>query len=354
MKWVLLHQNEMGEMESLNVKGALRTTNVLIDEQIDNIHKYTPKSEVFIISDRQVYPMVKDRLPDFPVYLVYPGDYSKSLRVATSIYRWLQDHYADRSAFLLGVGGGVISDLTGFVAATYLRGVNFGLVPTTVLAQIDASIGGKNAINFDGFKNVVGTVYHPEFILCDHTLLSMLPKEEVQGGVAELIKHAIIADAEKFDTIYRHAEEVLSVNHGILDPLIAWSIQLKRTFVESDEFEHGDRRKLNFGHTWGHAVEALTGVHHGFAIATGMVFAARFAHAKGLCDETVVMRIQEILQRYGLPTEAKVLPWVVYEAIERDKKRDKDTIHFVFPRRVGEVVVEQIRLEELRSFIVGQ
>lgn len=341
-------------MENLRVKGALRSTEVLIGESIDNLKKYMPEEEVFIISDRQVYPMLQERLPKFPVFQVYPGDYSKSLRAATSIYRWLQDNYADRSAFLLGVGGGVVSDLTGFVAATYLRGINFGLVSTSLLGQIDASIGGKNAINFDGFKNVVGTIYHPEFILCDHTLLKTLPKEEIQGGLAELIKHAIIADDEMFNRINDHAEEILAINHDILDPLIAWSIDLKRGFVENDEFEHGDRRKLNFGHTWGHALEAVTGIHHGFAVSIGMVFAAKFALARGLCDATVVERIENILKRFGLPTETKVLPWVVYEAIERDKKRDRDAIRFVFPRRIGEATIESIKLDELRAFVEGK
>lgn len=341
-------------MKNLSVKGMLRSTEVLVDESIDNLKKYIPAEEVFIISDRQVYPMLEARLPKFPVLQVYPGDYSKSLRVATSIYRWLQDNYADRSAYLLGVGGGVVSDLTGFVAATYLRGINFGLVPTTLLGQIDASIGGKNAINFDGFKNVVGTIYHPEFILCDHTLLATLPKEEVQGGIAELIKHTLIADETRFNLVNDNAEAILALDHRVLDPLIGWSIELKRSFVEDDEFEHGDRRKLNFGHTWGHAVEAVTGMHHGFAVAIGMVFAARFAHARGLCDATVVDRIIGILQRFGLPTEAKVLPWVVYEAIERDKKRDRDSIRFVFPRRIGEANIETLKLDELRAFIEGK
>lgn len=341
-------------METFRVKGALRTTTVLIGESLDNLKDYIPKQDVFIISDRQVYPMLRDRLPQFPVFQVYPGDYSKSLRVATSIYRWLQDNYADRSAFLLGVGGGVVSDLTGFVAATYLRGINFGLVSTTLLGQIDASIGGKNAINFDGFKNVVGTIYHPEFILCDYTLLHTLPREEVQGGLAELIKHAIIADEEKFNWLSSNAAEVLALDQSLLEPLIAWSISLKRGFVENDEFEAGDRRKLNFGHTWGHAIEAVTGIHHGFAIAIGMVFAARFAHARGVCGSDVVDRIVDILQRYGLPTDAKVLPWVVYEAIEKDKKRERDAIRFVFPVRIGEVVVQPVRLEELRDFVEGR
>lgn len=341
-------------MKSLRVKGMLRSTEVLVGESIDNLQRYLPGKEVFIISDRQVYPMLEGRLPQYPVLQVYPGDYSKSLRMATSIYRWLQDNYADRSAFLLGLGGGVVSDLTGFVAATYLRGVNFGLVPTTLLGQIDASIGGKNAINFDGFKNVVGTIYHPEFILCDHTLLATLPKEEVQGGIAELVKHTIIASEERFNEVNENAEAILSINHDVLDPLIGWSIELKRGFVEDDEFDNGDRRKLNFGHTWGHAVEAVTGMHHGFAVAIGMVFAARFAYARGLCDASVVERITKILQRFGLPTEADVLPWVVYEAIERDKKRDHDSIRFVFPRRIGEASIETIKLEELREFIDGK
>lgn len=338
-------------MKTIEVKAAQSVTKVYVGQSLDALSELIPVSRTVIITDRTVYPMLKDRLPDVPVYQVYPGDYSKSLRVATTIYRWLQELSADRNAFILGVGGGVPCDLAGFVAATYLRGVRLGFVPTTLLAQVDASIGGKNALNLYGFKNIVGTFYQPEFILCDHTLLKTLPEVEIHGGIAEMIKHSIITSEEKFDFIRDNSSQIASLQENVILPLIDWSIGVKKHFIELDEHDNDIRRVLNLGHTWGHAVEGITGIHHGQAVAIGMVFAVRFANHLGLCDHSIVEKIENILTTYGLPTRTDVLPWVIFEAMLRDKKRDADAINFVFPTRIGHCEIHKITIADLKRYI---
>lgn len=338
-------------MEELTIKGAFGSTKVYLGANLESLVEYVPTSNVFILTDRDLYPRIKHRLPSFPTHCVYPGDYSKSMRNATTIYRWLQNHGADRDSFILGVGGGVVTDLAGFVAATYLRGVHLGLAPTTLLSQIDASIGGKNALNFDGFKNVIGTIYPPEFILCDYNVLDTLPKVEVRGGLSEMVKHAVIADAQAFEKIDRNADRLLALDREVLDPLIGWSIRLKQRYVEADEFDHNERRQLNFGHSWGHAVEAVTGMHHGLAVSIGMVFATRFAQYKGHCDMKTVERLENLLAKLGLPLETDVLKWVIFDVLQRDKKRVENAINFIFPTRIGEVIVEKVTFDELRDYI---
>lgn len=338
-------------METITIHGTLRDAKIYVGGHVEDIGQILTAQEVFILTDRNLYPRVRGLFPGQPIFQVVPGDYSKSLRVATSVYRWLEDGHADRNAFLLGIGGGVVTDLAGFVACTYLRGIRLGLVPTTLLSQVDAAIGGKNALNLDGFKNVIGTVYQPEFIFCDHGFLGTLSSEERSGGASEMIKDTIIDDRAQFDYMLSHAEQVLQVDHAVLDPLIAWCIKMKKKFIEADEFDHDERRKLNFGHTWGHAVEAITGIHHGYAVAIGMVFATKFAVHLGLCQEDTLQALLQILAAYHLPTETKVLKWVVLDTVERDKKREDEHINFIFPKRVGETVVVPISREQLRAYV---
>jgi 3-dehydroquinate synthase len=338
-------------METISIHGTLRDAKIYVGAQLQDIGQYLPTKEVFVLTDRNLYPRFKALFPSQPIFQVIPGDYSKSLRVATSVYRWLEDAQADRHAFLLGIGGGVVTDLAGFVACTYLRGIRLGLAPTTLLSQVDAAIGGKNALNLDGFKNMIGTVYQPEFILCDHTLLGTLSEEERSGGAAEMIKDTIIDDKGQFDYMLSHAEQVLEVDHAVLDPLIAWCIKMKKKFIEADEFDRNERRKLNFGHTWGHAVEAITGMHHGYAVSIGMVFATRFAVHLGICEEETLQALLKILEAYHLPTETKVLKWVVLDTVERDKKREDENINFIFPKRIGETVITPISCEQLREYV---
>ncbi len=338
-------------MRSIQLKGHSTQTNILVGVPFTQIREYTQSSEVFILTDDNLKQRVISEFPDIPVFAVTPGEHSKSLRSATEIYRWLQNRHADRHALLIGIGGGVVCDLTGFTAATYMRGIRFMLIPTTLLSQVDAAIGGKNAVNLDGFKNIVGTVYQPEIVLCDLDFLTSLPTTEIVGGMAEVIKHCIISDIEHYDFLMANHQKISGLDMQTMEELIAWSIDLKRAFVEKDEFDLGERRKLNFGHTWGHAVEGVTGMHHGNAVSIGMVFAARFGHHLGITPADTVERIERILSLYGLPLETTVLPWVLYEAMQKDKKKDDDTINFIIPSRIGEVVVQRVDIEMVKDFI---
>lgn len=340
-------------MKTIALEGSLGKSQITLGVPYTTIAEHFATEQVFVITDQNVLPFVQRDFPSVLVHTILPGEHSKSLRNATEIYRWLQHHRADRQALIVGIGGGVVCDLAGFVAATYLRGVRLFLVPTTLLAQVDASVGGKNAVNLDGFKNIVGTVYQPELIVCDMAFLSSLPCHEVQGGLAEVIKHSLISDAEQLEYLASHSEEILSLDPDLMELVVAWSVETKRRFVELDEFDHGERRKLNFGHTWGHAVESVTGVHHGFAVATGMYFAARLGVELGFTAPGTLEAIQRVLLQYGLSLTTQVQPWVIFEAMLKDKKKDNDAINFIFPTSIGSVVVERVPIEEVRKFIEG-
>lgn len=337
----------MRTIELNNVLG----TRIYLDGRLEDLTELLGGRPAVMITDTHVAKLLEVRLPKWSTYTVMPGEHSKSLREASEIYRWLQNHDQDRDTVIVGVGGGVVCDLAGFVAATYMRGLPLILVPTTLLAQVDASVGGKNAVNLDGFKNIVGTFYQPESILCDYSVLHTLPIEEVRGGIAEMIKHSMIADKTMFDYFKEQSKALLALDDGVIRELIPWSIQIKKDFIEADLYDHSIRRTLNFGHTWGHAVEAVTGMHHGLCVAIGMYFATRFAVQKGYCDSSLLTELGELLVQYGLPTATTVLPWVVFEAMKRDKKRSSSNIHFILPRDIGTTEIVDVSLDELKSFL---
>ena len=340
----------LGAMETICLNNEVATA-IYLEGNLERLPKILGKRNAVLIADEHVATLLKERLPKLLTYTVASGEHSKSLREASEIYRWLQNNGIDRDTVLVGLGGGVVCDLSGFVAATYMRGIPLVLIPTTLLAQVDASVGGKNAVNLDGFKNIVGTFYQPEAILCDYSLLNTLPLEEIRGGVAEMIKHCMIADATMFDYFHAHAESILRLDPEVVREIIPWSIRIKKNFIEADLFDHGIRRILNFGHTWGHAVESVTGIHHGLAVAIGMCFATRFAVHKGYCDAELLAALESLLIQFGLPTRSDVLPWVVFEAMKRDKKRSASDIHFILPETVGLTTVVDVSIEELKSFI---
>ncbi|MGP1362979.1 MAG: 3-dehydroquinate synthase [Bacteroides sp.] len=337
-------------METLVLNNGEGTC-VYTDTNINILEKlYNGRRAVYII-DQHIRSYLPKSIQEGQVYEISAGEHSKSLREASEIYRWLQDEGVDRDAVIVGIGGGVVTDLSGFVAATYMRGIALILVPTTLLAQVDASIGGKNAVNLHGFKNIIGTFYQPEAIICDYSFLRTLPIEEIRGGVAEMIKHCMIADATTFNYFATNAESILALDPIFLQEIIPWSIQVKNSFIENDIEDHNLRHTLNFGHTWGHAIESVTGIHHGLAVAIGMCFATRFALYKGLCSQEVLASLESLLTRFGLPTSSNVLPWVVFDAMKRDKKRSANCIHFILPVAIGHTEIVDITFEELKQFI---
>ncbi len=273
------------------------------------------------------------------------GETHKSLATASRLYDELVAFQMDRSSTVLALGGGVIGDLAGFVAATYMRGVHFVNIPTTLLAQVDSAIGGKTGVDHPEGKNLIGAFYQPRMVLCDPELLSTLPEKEIQAGMAEVVKYGVISDPEFFDFLESHLSEILQLRLDAVSVVVRSSCTVKADVVERDERESGLRAILNFGHTLGHAVESLTGYTryiHGEAVSMGMVAAARIAYRMDLCDERTVLRLKELLDRIGLPTTMpEIDPGEVMRILSHDKKVRDGKVRFVLPRRIGEVVIRE-------------
>ena len=279
-----------------------------------------------------------------PVLITVPaGETAKSLKTVQACYDQLTRHRFERQSFIVALGGGVVGDLAGFVAATYLRGIAFVQVPTTLLAQVDSSVGGKVGVNLKAGKNLVGAFYQPRLVLCDLEMLATLPLREYCAGLAEVIKYGIICDAALFERLERDLPKLLRREPGILSAVVARCCESKAEVVRQDETENALRAILNFGHTIGHALEAIShyGQYlHGEAISIGQVAAARVsARVLGL-PESHVQRIRTLFERAGLPTEAKLnrpQREQLKAAMRLDKKVRAGEVKFVLARRIGKV-----------------
>ena len=245
-------------MKNINIKGITGDSTIKVGECLENVRNYIPVEKVVIITDSNVRGYYQKDFPPCEVIEIGIGEKIKTLDTVNNIYEKLLLLEADRSCFILGIGGGIVCDIAGFVASTYLRGVRFGFVSTTLLSQVDASVGGKNGVNFQGYKNMVGVFNQPEFVICDMKLLKTLPEKEVLCGLSEIVKHGAIADAELFSYLEKNHEKALGLDTKVIERLVYDSVVLKSTVVNKDEKESGERRKLNFGHTLGHAIENET------------------------------------------------------------------------------------------------
>ena len=274
------------------------------------------------------------------------GEQYKNLDWANSIYTALLINSFDRNSALLALGGGVIGDLTGFAAATFMRGVPFVQVPTTLLAMVDSSVGGKTGVNHPMGKNMIGAFYQPKKVLMDLSVLRGLPREELLSGMAEVIKYGVIRDAAFFDYLEKNREKILSLDPDALEYVVRRSCEIKAEVVSKDEREGGLRAVLNFGHTVGHAIETAENyrMRHGYAVAVGMVYASRLAHKTGLCGAAVPERVEHLVRSYNLPSDLSALgrkPAVaaLMDTMQLDKKAEGGKVKFVLPKRIGEVVI---------------
>lgn len=339
-------------IDPVTIQGHDGPSRILIGERLNRLGEYLPPgSPVVCISDQTVYDLYGDGFPSADVILIGQGEGSKTLDTVTDIYRQLMDLGADRGTVVAGIGGGVVCDVAGFAASTFMRGLRFGFVATTLLAQVDASVGGKNGVNLDGFKNMVGVFRQPEFVICDTALLRTLPDVEIRSGFGEIIKHAAIASKEKFDFLVAHRKQALARDIDVINTLVGESVRIKAGVVNRDETERGERRKLNFGHTIGHAVERATGLAHGEAVSVGMRAAADLSVSRGLLDPAAARRLEELLADMGLPTRVDLDPDVVIDGILRDKKREQDDIQFVLLDGIGSAVVHPLPVETVTAFI---
>lgn len=286
--------------------------------------------------------------------LISDGERAKTLRTAARLYDACLEHGLDRSSAIIAFGGGVVGDVTGFAAATYLRGIALVQVPTTLLAQVDSAIGGKVGVNLPGGKNLVGAFHSPALVVCDPDVLASLPSREFRAGLYEVVKYGVIASRPLFDRLTSQLYRVLAVDNELLTPLVAECCRIKARVVMEDERESGPRRALNFGHTIGHALEAITNYRrfrHGEAIGYGMLAAASLSVARGAMPDGDETRLQRLIAAMGtLPRVNDLKVGDALDVIARDKKVVRGRLHFVLARGIGATtVVADVQEKELRA-----
>jgi len=270
------------------------------------------------------------------------GEEQKSLETAGRLYDELSNFYAERTTPILALGGGVIGDVAGFVAATYMRGVPLIQIPTTLLAQGDSSIGGKVAVNHGQLKNKIGAFYHPRLTISDISTLKTLSPRELSDGLAEIIKHGVILDGEFLSYLEENLDKIKSLDDQVLEGVVSRSAEIKAGVVEKDELDLGLRNILNYGHTVGHAIESVSElkVWHGEAVAIGMIAEARISNKLGMLDQKEVSRLKSLITRAGLPTEIPGLEVEkIIQAMKHDKKILQGKLRFALPKSIGNVFI---------------
>jgi 3-dehydroquinate synthase len=298
-----------------------------------------------LITDDHVFNAHEKRFSRWNTIVLKPGEKYKVQETVDAVVSQLLDAGAARNTTIVGVGGGVITDITGYVASVYMRGIRCGFVPTTLLAMVDASIGGKNGVNAGQYKNMIGTIRQPAFIFHDPAFLNTLPEAEWQNGFAEIIKHAAIKDAAMFRELESAGLKNYRRKKDAMATLIKRNVVLKTRVVTNDEFETGDRKLLNFGHTLGHALENQYRLSHGEAISIGMSFASLLSGQHTGFKEPE--RVLNLLEQYGLPCFLKFDRDKVMDGIRHDKKKHGDAIDFILLDKIGKGVIRPIPFTEL-------
>ncbi len=326
-----------------------KKTTCYLDADFSYLEKLVARDQAVLITDEHIFSAQRKKFNGWKTIVISAGEQYKVQETVNSIINQLIGFGADRKTWLIGVGGGVVTDLAGYVAAIYMRGLSFGFVPSSILAMVDASIGGKNGIDVGVYKNLIGTIRQPVFLLYDYSLLKSLPKEEWVNGFAEIIKHAAIKDAALFRELEKNKLTFYQKDKAALARLIRRNVAIKSAVVEKDEFEHGDRRLLNFGHTLGHAVENLYKLSHGQAISIGMVAACMISEEYANFGDTD--RVIATLKKYGLPTQASFDPKEVMSVLRMDKKRVKDSMNYILLNKIGQGVVKVIPIVQLEKLL---
>ena len=337
-------------MEKITINTPGFTSEILVGEKWETVAGMLPEKGAVIITDDNVSHLYGSKFPKVPVFSISPGEGSKKLETIEYLAEQLLDEGIDRAGFILAIGGGVVCDVAGFLASIYMRGIGCGYVSTTLLSQVDASTGGKTGVNLGGTKNMIGTIRQPEYVICDPAMLTTLTNDEYLSGLGELIKTAIIGDKELFELLEKRSDEIMSRNSALLTLVIARSVRFKGMVVTNDEKEAGLRRILNFGHTFGHAVEMQKELKHGFAVASGMEIATDFSFERGYISISEKERINNMLKRYKLISELDLTDDQMERLVVHDKKKSGKDIHFVFTRGIGTAFVEKIPVSEVLGF----
>lgn len=351
-------------MKIININLGSKNYDVMIQKGIvkdsasiiNNLYDY---KKIAIITDENVYELHGDSLNksfgfygyDIKFIVIKPGEKSKSLDVLSYIYGKLADYNIKRDDLIVAFGGGVVGDLSGFAACTYLRGIDYIQIPTTLLAQIDSSIGGKAAVNLENGKNLVGAFYQPKLVLIDYEVLDTLPEKYIKDGLGEVIKYACIKDSEFFKTL---SNMKISQFKDNMEYIIYNCCNIKRKIVEGDEFDVGDRMLLNFGHTLGHAIEKLYNYSytHGEAISLGMYYITKLSEKMGFTEAGTSESIKNILTNYDIKYELSDLNLEsLSDLVLLDKKNKSEYITFVFLKKIGDGFLEKFPSDNINNFL---
>lgn len=348
-------------MEKIDVTLSSDSYTIMIENGFDSIKeqlsfiKKTP-SKIALITDNNVADL---QLMNFInesgylweqifYYVIKHGESHKSLESSIDIYKFLMNLRIDKHDIIIAFGGGVVGDLTGYVASTYYRGIPFVQIPTTLLAQIDSSIGGKNGVNFKGIKNIIGTFYQPKLVYISTKVLNTLSRKEIRNGIAEAMVHGIIMEPDLITYIDNHIEDIYSLKEEILIQFIFRNCKIKSKIVEQDALDKGIRQILNYGHTFGHAIESIYEYRysHGECVSMGIVAAIKTSIYLELTDYNLLLYIKNILIRSGLPVSLSHLDWDQIKArISYDKKTKSGITTFILSKRLGEVIPYHLELD---------
>ena len=323
---------------------------VYIGSAAEILPELLPQGRVVVVSDATIDRLYHPLLAKYDSVLIGTGESIKTLQTVETLYRRFIELGVDRSTFVLGIGGGIVTDVAGFAASTSMRGLPFGFISTTLLGQVDASVGGKNGVNVDGYKNMAGTFTQPQFVVCDPSLLRSLPDREFRAGLAEVVKAAIIADADLFGRIEQTSFETLRTDTDLLSDVISAAIRVKADIVEYDEKESGERRKLNLGHTLAHAIEKSSNrMNHGEAVAVGTALIAGAAVKLGVLKEEERQRIAEVLSRLGFDLTPPVEIKRLLKEVGKDKKNEDGMLRIVLPVGIGDCEVRKMAPAEFAA-----
>lgn len=336
-----------------NIVNVSDNSTLYVGRVADLLDSVLPKSRVIVITDVNIDRLYSDLVHRYEHIVIGSGEAIKSLHTVEMIYDRLRAMGADRSTFLLGIGGGIVTDITGFVAATYMRGVEFGFISTSLLGQVDASIGGKNGVNVADYKNMVGTFLQPRFVISDVEMLRTLPRREFRAGMAEAVKSAIVGDAELFAHIEEHAGDALYSDVELLKRVVYGSVAVKSVIVAEDEREAGRRRVLNLGHTIAHAIEKSTHeLNHGEAVAVGISMISHASVRMGIMAEECAERIDAVLQRLGFELGLPIPLSAVLREVRYDKKKRDNILRVVLPENIGYCRVVDMPFDEFEKLFV--
>lgn len=309
------------------------------------------KENAILITDENIFAKQSEKFTGWNTIVIKAGEAYKNQQTVDEIINQLIELNADRQSFIIGVGGGVVTDIAGYAASVYMRGIKFAFMPTSILGMVDASIGGKNGVDVGVYKNLVGVIRHPEFLLYDYSFLKTLPEEEWINGFAEIIKHACIRDENMFHFLEEKNLENLKSSGENIGKLLERNVDIKYNVVANDEYETGERKLLNFGHTIGHAIENTAKLLHGSAVSIGMVAACLISEKINGFSKNETESVKRLISKYNLPIAFDIDKEKTWNILLHDKKKSGTDMNFVVLDKIGKASIKKIPLTDLREII---